>query len=223
MLKWDDIQTKAKELGELVYAMDQGQTPVLKDISKTSHTAPGHVEEIAPGPWGVSAPAGFCVGLTMRWIGLRYNGKDYPYNARTQVADGVFWEATRDQNISRDTPGAWPARLEAVLRQYGAAVNKGLCSQKSGGVSAGLILDTVSAGDGLYYFELRGPEPHAHALGIQCEGETYRLFDGNEGHFLVKKEVHFGFFLTRFLNDDNTTYRREYAKGTWTAAVNPRR
>jgi hypothetical protein len=222
-IKWDDIQTQAKDNGELVYAMDQGETVILKDISKTDHRAPDHVEELAPGPWGAAVPRGFCVGLTLRWLGLRYNGQDYPFNAKKQECEGLFWEATRDQNIARNTTGAWPLRPETVLRQYGATVNKGLSVQKKIGVSADLMMDTIAAGEGLYYFELRGNPPDAHSLGVQRNGDDYRLFDSNEGHFLVKKESRFRFVLTRFLNADNSRYRTEYPNETWTAVVNARR
>src|SRR5262245_26645288 len=46
---WDDLQRWAQKRGELVYAMDQGQTPVLAD------TDPGKADVPAPGPWGVAS------------------------------------------------------------------------------------------------------------------------------------------------------------------------
>ena len=177
-ITWDRVQTWANDEDWVVYAMDQGQTPVLADIN------PGKEEESAPGPWGVASD-GFCVGLAMRWIGLRYKGQDYPYNPRTRVANGEFWEATRDQNISRSTPGPWPSRFRTVMGQYGAPVDLKRCAEKRVPVSAKLLTEAIAAGDGLYYFELRR-EGGAHALAIESEGGRYHLFDSNEGHFLVK-------------------------------------
>jgi hypothetical protein len=107
---------------------------------------------------------GFCVGLAMRWIGLRSRGQDDSYDRRTLVANGHFWEATRDQNISRNTPEPWPARFRVVMAQYRAPVDLERCVQKPGTVTARLMTDTIAAGDGLYYFELRG-ENAAVAIG----------------------------------------------------------
>src|SRR5688500_4059756 len=158
---WDPLQEKAKRDGDLVYAMDQGQTPVLADYD------PSEKREVrAPGPWGVAAD-GFCVGLAMRWVALRQQGKDYPFDRRSRLANGSYWvEAARDQNISRSTEGPWPKRFVRVLGQYGVSVNAALSVQKPFGITARLIIATMAGRDGLYYFEMRG-EKSAHAIAVE--------------------------------------------------------
>jgi hypothetical protein len=208
---WDPLQEKAKRDGELVYAMDQGQTPVLADYDPRPNK-----ELRAPGPWGV-ASSGFCVGLAMRWIALRYQGKDYPFDHRRLLANGEFWvDAARDQNVSRSTVGPWPIRFERVLRQYGVPV--AASAQHPFAITARLILATIAAGNGLYYFEMRG-EQNAHAIAVQNEQGRLHLFDGNEGHFLVKSLDRARYFLTYFLNHAPGNYRVKYTKATWIAGV----
>ena len=200
---WDDVQKQARREGELVYAMDQGQTPIL----------------LHPNPErdGV-ASAGFCVGLAMRWIGLRHKKSDYPYDPKTRVSNGEFREAVRDQNISRNSRGAWPARFQNVLGQYRAPVDFGRSRQVPETVSGALLYDTIAVRHGLYYFELRGPKS-AHAIAIESEPGGFHLFDGNEGHFHVQRPSRFRFFLTRFLNKVPGRYREKYTVATWIAVV----
>jgi hypothetical protein len=208
-VKWDDLQRWARKQGLLVYAMDQGQTPVLLDVD------PGPADEPAPGPWGI-VTNGFCVGLTMRWIGLRYRGQDYPFDAKTLVADGEFWEATRDQNIARGSTGPWPARLQTVVGQYGVPVDTVLSVKKNEPISARLVMQTIAGRNGFYYFELRG-ESGAHAFGIEWRPGGVHFFDSNEGHFLVPRKS-FGYFFTRFLNHAPGNYKH-YKAGTWIGVV----
>ena len=110
------------------------------------------------------------------------------------------------------------ARFQNVLGQYRAPVDLGRCKKVAETVSAQLLYNTIAAGHGLYYFEMRGPDS-AHAIAIEHEPGGYHLFDGNEGHFLVKRTSRFRFFLTRFLNKAPGGYRKKYTVATWIAAV----
>jgi hypothetical protein len=212
-LVWDDIQTKAKKDGELEYAFDQDR-PVEKR--------------------GLIEPEnGYCVGLTLRWIALRFRGKDYEYDAAKREGLKSEYQALRCQYISRETEGGVLARAEAVLRYFGIATNRGRYTKTLRAVSADILVNATFAGDGLYYVEMRGTDdkgnPHAHALAIQREGHgaVYRLFDSNEGHFVLKGTDRFKAFMDWFLNtrpynDPSrfTPYSKEYLTGTWIVGVN---
>lgn len=213
-LKWDQIQTKARHDGELVYAFDQGL-----DVDKRDLTVPDN---------------GYCVGLTLRWIALRFGGKDYEYDAKKHLGLKADYEALQSQYKSRATPGGPFARAAAVLRDFGISTNPGRSAQVPGAVSAETLINATHSHDGLYYIEMRGKKPtgekHAHALAIQREGHgaTYRLFDSNEGHFVIKGTARFKAFLAWFLNarpyndpKKFTPYSQEYLTGTWIVGVNP--
>ena len=209
---WDPLQEKAKRDGDLVYAMDQGQTPVLADYDPSPHR-----EALAPGPWGV-ASSGFCVGLAMRWIALRHQGKDYPFDRQRKLANGSYWvEAARDQNVSRSTEGPWPKRFERVLGQYGVSASAGLTAQKPFAITARLIVATMAGRDGLYYFEMRGEKSHTRS-----RSSTRR--DASTSSTATRGISPFGcdrarYFLTYFLNHAPGNYRVKYTKATWIAGV----
>jgi hypothetical protein len=204
-LVWDAIQIKAKNEGKLEYAFDQ-ERPVETQ--------------------GLPVPEnGYCVGITMRWIELRFRGKDYEYDATKREALKSDYQALRIQYKSRNTPGGVLARLEAVLGYFGIQTNRGRYMTTPRAVSADMLVNATFAGDGLYYIEMRGKDKkgneHAHALAIQREGNggVYRFFDSNEGHFMLKGADCFKAFLTWFL--DATPYKGEYLMGTWIVGVNP--
>jgi hypothetical protein len=211
-LVWDDIQKKAQKDGELEYAFDQDR-PVERR--------------------GLEVPEnGYCVGLTLRWIALRFRGKDYEYDAKKQEGLKADYQALRSQYKSRGTPGGPFARAEAVLRYFGISTNRGRYTQSPRAVSADMLINATFAGDGLYYIEMRGindkGEEHAHALAIQREGHgtMYRFFDSNEGHFVLKGTARFKAFLTWFLDavpyqgKNLKPYGKTYLKGTWIVGVN---
>jgi len=141
------------------------------------------IEQPLPGQWGEAVPHGSCSGLALRRVGLRCSGKGYGYAPKTLVCDGLCCEATRGQDI--DAPNGFIGRVEAVLLQYGAVVNRARCYTTLRGVSAEMPANITFAGDGLYYVELvRGGG--GHALGFQRDGSAYRSFDGNFGHFISR-------------------------------------
>ena len=80
---WDAIQNDAKAKGHLVFAMDQGQTAVMKQ----------------PGPWGSSSLRGYCIGLCANWIALQYQGMDFPV-AADKTCETPPWRSTQAQALS---------------------------------------------------------------------------------------------------------------------------
>jgi hypothetical protein len=207
-MQWDKLQREARDRGELVYAMDQ-------DVPKFDE---GHM----PPEWAAAGEHGRCVGFALRWVGLRAWGRDYHHSAISNggesgpTADGGFAEVPRDQALSRSITAGFLIRVETVLAQYEVPVNRALYMRTAQGIAAGLVLDRVFAGDGLYYFELRR-EGGAHAIAVQRFGHCYRLFDANEGHFVFNGEKRFAEYLPAFLR--RTGYAARYVAGTWVAGV----
>ena len=88
-MNWDAVQTEALKQGWLIYAMDQGQTYVTN----------------TQGPWGAAA-LGYCLGLTVRWIALRYGESEYVYDRKTRVLEAPDWRP-RAIRISMKIPPPW--------------------------------------------------------------------------------------------------------------------
>jgi len=203
-LRWDDIQKKARKNHDLVYAFDQERPKVTNGLPVPDN--------------------GYCVGITLRWIALRYSGEDYDYDAEEKLGLKIDFQALTAQYRSRSTPGGPFLRAQAVLRDFHVSTNPGRNKQIAQPASADMLIN-ATAQDGLYYIEMRGKDPdgteHAHALAIQREkhGAIYRFFDSNEGHFLLKGTARFKAFLTGFLNA--TPYKKEYLVGTWIVGVDP--
>ena len=200
-LEFDRVQKAARDSGELVYALYQGDTEPMTQ----------------PGPWGAVPEFGYCSGLALRWIGLRSAGKDYPFDAETLESSGS-WEATRDQNIAMNVDGDFLDRVEAVLRQYGVKVNRSRYQKSARPASVALIESAIFAGTGYYYVALRRKDG-GHAIVIQREKSTYRIFDGNEGHFAFKSLARFKEFLQGLLVDF-PGYLKKCTAGTWIIGVN---
>jgi hypothetical protein len=140
----------------------------------------------------------------MRWIALRYRGKDYEYDEKEAGgAEGGLPGAPQPVH-EPGTLGGVLARVEAVLGYFGIWTNRGRYYSTPMAVSADILANATFAGDGLYYIEMRGKKPLngklidcAHALAIQHEGSgaVFRFFDSNEGHFVIRgpapvQEVH---------------------------------
>jgi hypothetical protein len=206
-LIWDEIQKQALKNDELLYAFDQDRPVDARGLEVPDN--------------------GYCVGLTMRWIALRYRGKDYEYDAKKREGLKADYQALRSQHMSRGTLGGVLARVEAVLGYFGIWTNRGRYYSTPMPVSADMLANATFAGDGLYYIEMRGKKPVdgkladcAHAVAIQREGggAVFRFFDSNEGHFVIKGPARFKTFMAWFL--DATPYKRRYLTGTWIVGVN---
>jgi hypothetical protein len=189
---WSETQLEALARGELVYAMNEG--------------------------WATLSEG---AGYALSWIGLRAWDRDYPYSMREEpvagpVSDGGSAEVARDQAICRGLGDSVLRRFEAVLRQYGVSVNDRRYMQTTQPINARLVLARISYGDGLYYFEMRR-SGGVHALAVQREGDSYRLFDCHYGHFRVDGLRNFAVLLDRFLRQAD--YGRVYDKGTTVAGA----
>jgi hypothetical protein len=208
-MRFDDIQWEALKNRELVYAMDQGL--VTFD------------ESTMPKSWVEAGASGRCVGFALRWIGLRAWGRDYHHSVTSTGRGGSaswatdsFAEVPRDQAVSRANTSGFLLRIEEVLKAYTVTINRALYMRTTQSITAPLVMDRVFAGDGLYYFELRR-DGGAHAIAVQRIGNQYRLFDANEGHFVLNGRTRFAEFLEKFLAD--TGYAKRYVVGTWVAGV----
>ncbi|MBX3499015.1 MAG: hypothetical protein KF889_06185 [Alphaproteobacteria bacterium] len=194
--------------GELVYAMDQ-------DVPKFDESG-------MPPEWVAAGEGGRCVGFALRWVGLRAWGRDYHHTVISNggvsgpTASGGFAEVPRDHALSRSITAGFLIRVETVLRQYEVPVNRARYIKASYGITAGFVMDRVFAGDGLYYFELRR-NGGAHAIAVQRTGNIFRLFDANEGHFVLDGRKRFSEYIGEFLQ--RTSYASTYVAGTWVAGV----
>ena len=185
-MNWDALQTEAKQKGYLIFAMDQSQTPVMTQ----------------PGPWG-AAYSGFCAGLAIRWIALRYVGQDYRYDSKTLECDMPDWQATRDQTlyeIDLAKDGAdFPKEYKPTFGVYGLFLNDGLVTRMATAVT-GAILRQAGAGKELCYFIEMKRAGGGHAIAMENIGRAgWRLFDANYGEFKCKDAASFETFMTWYL------------------------
>lgn len=223
---WNDVQKTMNRWGCLVYAMDQGQTNMMKQ----------------PGPWG-KVHKGYCSGLAQRWIALRYEGKDYPYDEATKECEMPDWQAARDQNLLG--PGDdLTAALNAAMSEYDISVKAGSKTSQQG-PATGAMLSKAAADMGCYYIVLVGTEVApaqaqederkgesapaveketaiGHALALQRELDGFRLFDANHGHFHVKgKGPEFEFIFGHYMN--LTGYKTTFLTRAELVGINPPR
>jgi hypothetical protein len=203
-MNWDGVQTEALKRGWLIYAMDQGQTYVTN----------------TQGPWG-SAALGYCLGLTVRWIALRYGGSEYAYDRKTRVLEAPDWRTTRDQNIYENSAamGDFPEELIPVYAQFGLTLNKGRVTNQSSVVTASMLRAAGGAGEGCYHVVL-SREGGRHGVAMHNEGGgNWRFFDPNYGCFWAKSDKDFEKFIGWYLA--KTGYGKKYTVGTNIVAVNP--
>jgi hypothetical protein len=189
----NDLQQAALLAGVLVYAMDQSNTPALTQ----------------PGPWG-AVSGGYCAGLAMRWIALRYAGQDYPYNRKTHLADIPDWQATRDQNVLLNGwTGNFPDDYKANFAKYDLKLNLGLVTRTKTAMS-GATLRRAARKEGCYFIVIRGraqkpmePDP-AHAVAMQNMGAAgWLFFDANFGEFRFKDAAAFEAFIGWFMRESD--------------------
>ena len=186
---WDETQKDAKKAGELVYAMDQGQTDVMT----------------MPGPWG-AAYSGFCNGLAIKWLKLRLSNDDFDYDHKTQVLEYPHWHATREQNIYEDHDDP-TALAQQNLRLTGGKTTL------PGPPSAQLMANTVATASGLYLVGFfRSGGGHGVAMESNLASGLFHYFDANYGHFVLKGPTRFKAWLTEFLIDSG--YQARYLTRT---------
>ncbi len=189
------IESDARHKGELEYSFDQSESAVMTQ----------------PGPWG-NAYSGYCAGLAMKWINLRLAGKDYPFDAKTRtLGDLPHWHATRDQNVYED------ADYATALDNYGLEADF-TTHHRVGGPDAGWLRQIAEHAAGCYLISLRR-DGGGHAVAMQSDPikKTYRFFDANYGHFVLKGADRFQVFLTDYLLRSN--YKTRYSKETFVYPV----
>lgn len=198
-MQWDEIQKQARKAGSLVFAMDQGATAPVKQ----------------PGPWG-NTQGGYCAGLAIRWIALRYIGTTYDYDPVTLECDMPHWQATREQNIYVDTSGGFPDRYRKALAKYGLTLNKGTVTALTSFSEITPMAECVGAIKGCCMVSLGG---HAVAVGREPEYKgSWYFFDANYGEFKFAGANELSTFLKTFFRDSG--YGKQF-KGYRAIGVNP--
>lgn len=203
------LQQAAKKAGVLLYAINQSHTAVLTQ----------------PGPWGAAA-TGFCAGLAVRWIALRYAGYDYRFDRATGIAENPDWQATRDQNIYENTlaapgTGGFPEPFRPVFAQYGLKLNTGRVTQMTTRMDGATMRRAGSAGVGCYYVSIRG-SGGGHGVAMQNMGDAgWRFFDSNFGAFHLKDAAAFEAFIEWFMKHSNYTSGDFLSKNCRIVGIDP--
>lgn len=159
-VKMNPIWKNALKQGELVYAMEQGRNLTVTDM---------------PGTRGAKAfyAKGICHGISLYWIGLRKNGRDYEHK-------------TYEDNISicHKIP-LQPYKLQLApskgihhdLKKQGFKIVSS--KENIPNLSKSYLLSLVPKLSGQYaYFASKG-----HAMAVQKKGMYYHFLDPNWGHF----------------------------------------
>lgn len=209
---WDHVNQAARDVGVLVYAMNQKMTPGFGAM-----------------------PDGYCLGLAAVWLSLRARLSDYDYNADTMElwypgpkpyhvqkafdeklasSGGDLWEATRagiDKARMKPFVGRWQQTDQSSINTTGLY---GVIAKRDSG--------HVRGGDGFYIVGMKDASNHAHAIAIINEpNQGWRLFDANYGHFRMTGDDYFFKFITWYLQGGVTNYLRDYPSGWATMGVLP--
>lgn len=202
-MHWEPVQTSARDKGNLVFAMDQGQTAVMTQ----------------PGPWGV-ARSGYCMGMAVRWIALQYAGKNFPFNRGSRTFTDVDWQSTAAQNRYWnhdwvDEADHWIKAAEAV----GLRVSNGLRTERQGKPTADRILEVMRQAYGCYGISLNR-ERGGHAIAARHGRDNrFHLFDPNYGHFVADRVGGFRKFVDWYLAE--TGYGERYTASIFVCGVKP--
>ena len=201
-MRWNDRQRAARDKGQLVFAMNQAQTPVMTQ----------------PGPWGTST-AGYCLGLASIWISWCYQGKSFPVDS-AQVCDNPPWQATLSHTVAGiDNATSWMDFWKASIAPFQMTLSDGLRAHRASNPTAGFIHSIVTQAYGCYAVTLtRSGGAHAIALRHGRDNRMH-LFDGNNGHFAVRDHTLLKPFLRWYLTD--TGYAARYDKGCGVVGVRP--
>ena len=199
---WDSVQTAAKQRHVLVFAMDQSQTAVMTQ----------------PGPWG-NAYSGFCAGLAMHWIALRYAKRDFAYDKKTRELTAPDWRTTRNQNQYWNGGDYDKVRLALPLANYGLFVNMGLVGRVERVMTGWDLREVGTAADGCYYISLKSAG-EGHAIAMQrSTGHDWRLFDANYGEFKLRGRNEFEAFVDWYMAA--TGYKDNFTAATQIIGINP--
>jgi len=210
----NDLQAEADKRGFLVYALEQERTAPLA-LGPSGHPSPG--------PWG-TIQEGYCAGLAVRWIALRYALYDYPFNKATKICEAPDWQSTRDQNIVldawRDTSKPVPLRFKAAFAKYSLHLNQGATIDFPIAMN-GVVLRRIGQTEkGCHCIYIQGTGG-GHAVAMQNEGSMggWRFFDANFGHFLLPNAPAFESFVDWFM--DKSGYSQSLSSQVATVHVSP--
>lgn len=201
-MNWDNLQRTARDRGQLVFAMDQAQTPAMTQ----------------PGPWGTSTD-GYCIGLAATWISYCYAGKSFPVDS-SKVCDNPPWQSTMAQTLS-DTASTigWTDFWKVAIGPFQMTLSDGLRARRESNPTASFIYSIVTQAYGCYGVTLsRTGGAHAIALRHGRDNRMH-LFDANYGHFAVRDHTLLKDFLRWYLTQSN--YASRYDKGCGVVGVRP--
>ena len=201
-MDWTDLQTTARDRGQLVFAMRQEQTPAMTQ----------------PGPWGTSTD-GYCIGLAAAWISFCYAGKSFPVDA-AKVCDNPPWQATQSQTLSDVSNAAkWADFWTAAIQPFQMILSDGLRARIESNPTADFLYAVVTQAYGCYGVTLNR-DGGAHAVALR-HGRDNRmhLFDANYGHFAVRDHTRLKAFLRWYLMKSG--YGARYAKATAIIGIKP--
>ncbi|WP_165585646.1 YopT-type cysteine protease domain-containing protein [Roseococcus sp. SYP-B2431] len=202
------LQAGADKSGFLVYALEQAKTAPLA----------------VPGPWG-PIHAGYCAGLAVRWIALRYALMDYKFDRATKICEAPDWQSTRDQNIVidewQDISKPVPMRFRAAFAKYSLHVNQGATIDQPMAMNGVMLRHVGQAEKGCHCIYIEGTGG-AHAVAMQREDSpagAWRFFDANFGHFRLPSAQAFESFINWFMATSG--YNQSFANRVSTVHISP--
>jgi hypothetical protein len=167
-MKWDPIQLEGRKQRYIVYAMDQGQTGPM---------------ETPIGPWG-STRNGFCTGMTIRWVAMHYDSKEFAFNQNTCELE-LDVMSLRDHTIYRDDPSPFPTDYANALARYGLTIDVGTQFRQQP-INLDLLFTKVYNANRCFLILMNGANSaHTVALSVRYGQPKARwyYFDTNEGSF----------------------------------------
>jgi Yersinia/Haemophilus virulence surface antigen len=201
-MNWDDLQKEAKTKGNLVFAMDQAQTPVMTQ----------------PGPWGTSTD-GFCLGLAAQWMFYCYQKKTFPVDG-SQVCESPPWQSTLSQSLAAVSVNkGWVDFWTASAAPFQMTVSDGLRATRNTPPTAAFLHSIVIMAYGCYGVTLQAADG-SHAIALRhAPDNRMHLFDANYGHFSVRDHTLLKPFLAWYLKKSG--YDTEYGESTHILGVRP--
>ena len=202
-MEWYQLQRTADTKGELIFAMDQSQTPAMTQ----------------PGPWGTTS-AGYCLGLAATWISYGYEGKSFPVDGN-KVCDNPPWRSTLAQTLAVDskaTATKWEDYWATAAKAFNMRVSDGLRAKRETMLTGNFIHSIVTKAYGFYGVTVTGTggedgKTITHAVALR-HGRDNRMhfFDANFGHFAVKDHTKLKAFMDWFWKESG--YDTNYLEKT---------
>lgn len=205
------------------------QELVLSDARRAGRVVAEFSQSASPPMTSVSwYPAGFCAGLTARWLAMRAKGEAWPINQSGKDAVSLSWKAVGDYakyldgyNEGMTSPTKLANGLNKALAGFGMRVDDGVdqvdWTSKMTGTE--FFQRIMSRSTGLWYVSLQSDKGgHANGLHVlPAQHAKTHLFDPNYGHLAFANGTECaGFFGGTVLS----AYRKAMsANFTWGAAV----